>query len=259
MNRTLIKISGIDAESFLQNLITNDIKTENQAIYSCLLSPRGKYQFDFFVIKIENYFLIDIAESQAQKFLDALKYRKLIAKVNFEILKNYHVYNTAVKITDSLVSFQDTRLSILGFRTIAQNSPSAENILFNYEELRYKNAVPESDDFNFDKSIPIEFGMDELGALSYSKGCYLGQEFTNSAKNKLAIRKRVISIYADFSLFKDEIITTKNGTQAGRVIAARENLALALFSMSFMSEDIFINKRAVKKHIPKWIKIYSLD
>ncbi|MDR2008849.1 MAG: hypothetical protein LBQ34_07780 [Alphaproteobacteria bacterium] len=259
MNRTIIKIFGVEAETFLQNLISNDIKLlqENQGIYSLLLSPKGRYQFDFFVLKIADYFLIDIASISVQKFLDTLKYRKLITKVSFEILEGYQVYNTTKKIEHSAASFADPRLPILGFRTISQNP--VETILLNYDELRFKNAIPESDDFTFDKSVPIEFGMDELGALCYSKGCYMGQEFTNSAKNKLAIRKRVISISADFNLAKGDIIINKDGIQVGEIVAASGNLGLALFSMQHANEDIFINEKSVKKYIPDWIKIYTTE
>ncbi|MDR0484845.1 MAG: hypothetical protein LBH40_06185 [Alphaproteobacteria bacterium] len=261
MSRTIIKIFGEQAESFLQNLITGDIKLlqGNQAIYSCLLSPRGRYQFDFFVIKINDYFLIDIQSSQVSKFLETLKYRKLITKVDFKILPEYKVYTTKTKIADSLISFADPRLELLGFRSILQNTPKAEDILLNYDEIRFKNAIPEGADFTFDKSIPIEFGMDELSALSYSKGCYMGQEFTNSAKNKLVIRKRVISIISNLPLSNGDIIKNKEDTAVGEVIATLGGLSLALFSMQYKDEDIFVNNQKVEKYIPQWIKIYSID
>lgn len=263
MNRRIIKITGSDTQNFLQNLITNNLNlcSEDNPIYSCLLSPKGRYQFDFFVIKKEDYFLIDINESQVDGFIQALKYRKLIAKVSFEILENYKVYNTKSKIDDCIISYKDPRLDILGYRTISTNKISSDDLMLNYNEIRYKNSVPESNELTFDKSIPIEYGMDELGALSYNKGCYLGQEFTNSAKHRMAIRKRVISITANFEIIKDDVLMNAEVVDVGKIISVLDDktTALALFKMPHKDEDIFINDKLVEKNIPSWIKIYSAE
>ncbi len=265
MNRNIIKIFGLDAEIFLQNLTTNDLTlcTTSNPIYSCLLSPKGRYQFDFFIIRIDDYFLIDISSNLVEIFLSALKYRKLISKVNFEILPDYKVYNTKIKIIDAIISFKDPRLDSLGFRTISTKYIEEANLLTNYHEIRYINTIPESEDFTFDKSIPIEFGMDELNAISYSKGCYLGQEFTNSAKNRMAIRQRLISISSNFVLNENDIITTIDNTEVGKIVSilnldnTTNYLAMSLFKMKYKNENVFINNKKIIKNIPSWMKIYT--
>lgn len=268
MSRTIIKIFGDDSKNFLQALVSNNIElcTENNPLYSCLLSPKGRYQFDFFIIKIENHFLIDISSKSVDNFINSLKYRKLIAKINFEILENYKLYNTNKKINDAIASFKDPRLEELGYRTIDNKSINKEYLINNYAEIRYQNVIPEGDDFEFDKSIPIEFGMDELNALNYNKGCYLGQEFTNSAKHRMEIRKRLIGISSKQPLNKNDIINTASNEEVGKIISNKsiqsnsgEYLSLALFKMRYKNETIYTGSQEIIKNIPNWVKIYSIE
>ena len=79
-DRGYIFIEGKDSEEFLQNILTNDvnkIKT-NHLIFSSILSPQGKYLYEFFVIKYLNKYLIECEKDTAKEVFDFLNFKGLI-------------------------------------------------------------------------------------------------------------------------------------------------------------------------------------
>ena len=84
-NRSILKISGSDTKNFLQSLITNDLShTKNGLVYTALLSPKGKYLFDFFIASKHDDYLIDISSNNAYQLMQRLNLYKLRADVTIE-------------------------------------------------------------------------------------------------------------------------------------------------------------------------------
>ncbi len=261
MDRKIIKVLGLDSETFLQNLITNDIAlTKEKPIYCCLLTPKGRYQYDFFLIKIEDYFLIDIYHIFAEGLIQLLNYRKLMARVTITIQNNLNVYLSKVPVQEEgIISYIDPRLLELGYRLICQDFSGEIVAKEDYNKLRFQYVIPEGADFIATKTIPIEYGMDELNAISYNKGCYLGQEFTMSAKHRLQIRKRLVGAYSTEPLAVGNIITNINNEEVGEVMAVLDKQSMILFKMKHLNDQLFYNNIVVNIHVPEWMKIYSLD
>ena len=123
LNRSVIAVSGEDAAVFLQGIISNDINILNaeKALYTYLLTPQGKYLFDFFITKNNDEYLIDIAKEDASDFLKRIKIYKLRSKVQLEDKsEEYNVYS-APELSgedNNFIWFKDSRASNLGCRII---------------------------------------------------------------------------------------------------------------------------------------------
>ena len=95
-DRGLISISGKDSKEYLQNIITNDINkvSENNSIFAALLSPQGKYLYEFFVIKSKDGFLLDCYGKFTEELIKNLTKYKLRSKVEI----NNHNKKIIIKI-----------------------------------------------------------------------------------------------------------------------------------------------------------------
>ena len=93
-DRALLKISGEEARSFLQGLITNDIEKLNaqNALYAAVLSPQGKYLFDFILYEINGDIVLDVDSERLDALFKKLSMYKLRSKVTLEKLPGWKVY-----------------------------------------------------------------------------------------------------------------------------------------------------------------------
>ena len=241
-NRGLISISGEDAKKYLQNLITNDINkvSKSRSVFAALLSPQGKYLFDFFVIKKGNGYLLDCDGKSTKDLISNLsKYiirskveikdlssNYVIGVINFEnfkmIQKELGKQETTLEYRESPI-FVDPRDSDLGARIV---SP-LEKLYLTIKKLNLK--IVENKSYvkkAFLKGIPIEglnnlqnqlFGLEinfeKLNAIDFKKGCYVGQENTARMKLKNKIRRQLMSLKTEKNIkigdeikFKDFVI-----------------------------------------------------
>ena len=222
-NRGLISITGDDANEFLQNIITNDINkvSKSNSIFAALLSPQGKYLFDFFVVKKDDGYLLDCDGEFVEDLISNLSKYKIRSKVdikdfssnyvvgimNFEkfkiIQKELGTKEFTFELRESPI-FVDPRDSDLGARII---SP-LEKLYLTIKKLKLK-IVEKNSYFEkaFFKGIPIEglnnlqnqlFGLEvnfeKLNAIDFKKGCYVGQENTARMKLKNNLRRQLMSV-----------------------------------------------------------------
>ena len=245
-NRGVISITGDDAKEYLQNIITNDINKVSKinSIFAALLSPQGKYLFDFFVIKYNEGYLLDCDGNSVKELIVNLSKYKIRSKVkirdlssnyvvgvmnfdNFKIIqKKLKKEETTLIYRESPV-FVDPRDNDLGARII---SP-LEKLYLTIKKLGLE--IVENNSYikkAFLKGIPIEglgnlkeqlFGLEinfeKLNAIDFKKGCYVGQENTARMKLKNKIRRQLMSIKTEKNLkIGDEI--KYNDSVIGRIL-----------------------------------------
>lgn len=194
-NRAVIKISGEDAKSFLQGLITNDVEKAvgEQAVYSAMLTPQGKYLFDFFIYDSgDGSLLVDCEAARKDEFIKKLKMYKLRAKVEIEDLPDWKVY------ADDEQGVADPRLDgVLGKRLLTSDPQSEDGEFSEYETVRIENVIPDSTDFIPEKSFILQYRFEDLGGVDYQKGCYVGQEVTARTHYKGTIRKSLFKVESE--------------------------------------------------------------
>lgn len=266
LDRSIISISGIEAKNFLQSLITNDINkvSDSNSIYSCMLTPQGKYIFDFFISYFNNQYLIDIAKDRYRDFIEKINLYKLRKKININYEEDYIVINIQNSDSDIIgftenylsgIRYIDPRDYRMGYRSVIKNN-DIENINFNksdnnYNKNRINLFIPEKD-LVVDKSFPLEFGLDKLNALDFKKGCYIGQEVTARTKYRGVIRKSIYKIESQNDLEFGEIFI--DNQRIGVITSIYKNIGLALIrdedylnsSCNYPDSKIISNDQIIK-------------
>jgi tRNA-modifying protein YgfZ len=185
-DRAVIALAGPEARDFLQGLVTNDITkvTPDHPIYAALLTPQGKILFDFLVSEADGALLIDCSKAAREALMKRLTMYKLRAKVEIAARDDLAVTTEGAP---------DPRLAALGGRSVipAKDGQSGEDA---YHARRLDLGVPEGADLGSDRMFAMDAGLDELHGISFSKGCYVGQELTARMKHRGKDRKRLLPI-----------------------------------------------------------------
>lgn len=238
-DRSIVEITGPDAAHFLERLITTDVEklNVNELLPGALLSPQGKVLFDFLIGKLANGFFIDIADQLADTFAKRLKLYKLRSDV--EISESIKQVTTISWENDSVPSQNDSGFTDKRFpdnekvirRYDKNSSPTAisEAALKQWDLLRIQYAIPESGkDFALNDVFPHDINFDQLGAISYKKGCYVGQEIVSRMHHRGTARRRTLIAEAEQNLPSSGTIEADGKTigELGTVID-RQALALA--------------------------------
>lgn len=177
-NRGKILVTGNDNKSFLQGLITNDIDLlKNQdCIYSCFLTPQGKFLFDFFITEADDTLILDCeGGDRLTDFAKLLNMYKLRSDVTIEIHDNINIY----VLLENDFGHKDPRHKDMGYRSFQKPTNGLEESFEIWDQHRISLCIPDgSRDLIPKKSTMDEAHMDKINAISYDKGCYLGQELT---------------------------------------------------------------------------------
>ncbi|HEY8194667.1 MAG TPA: folate-binding protein [Hyphomicrobium sp.] len=210
-DRGVISVRGSDSEKLLQGLVTNDLEGLEQgaARHAALLSPQGKIMFDFFVVRVAGGYLLDVAAAKAADLVKRLTLYKLRADVAIADVSSdfavYAVWNegaAALTETRTCISFEDPRHPLMGIRWLTEAPPPpdwqvVELAHSDYDALRVRLGVPEGGkDYDFGDAYPHEADFDLFNGVSFTKGCYVGQEVVARMQNKTVVRKRVVKISA---------------------------------------------------------------
>ena len=229
MDRKIIKITGKDANGFLQRVTSNDINKEG-LIYSLLLTPQGKVLDDFFLLRDGDTWLLDCFAQAKDDLLLRLEKYSLGVEVSLEEEEEIKVF-----LSEEARGYQDPRDPRLGFRFYAKEAESLKNPP---EDLFYQLALPRLYiDIPSGEFFPFDLGLD--AGLSYNKGCYIGQEIITRTKFLGEVRKGVIKIKT-FTNNKEDLYY--EGRKIGKIIALySDNRGLAL-----VRRDLIVSEMELK-------------
>jgi len=274
-NRAVLLGEGEDLYPFLQGLLTNDIYQlkSRPAIYTALLSAQGKFMFDFFLFKHGEKIFIDCpAESKEQLKMLFDRY-KMRAKVNIQdVSDTYGVYTIhdresldPIENDESALVSIDPRYEGLGWRAILKTrAVPPESDLNEYDHLRLSLGIPEAGkDMIPEKAIPLECGLDQLNAISWDKGCYLGQELTARVYYRGELRKRFLPVKILGSMPTSEHPEVKKGDQAvGTLYSRNKDIGIARLRMDEIKEalegtqPLSCESAELIPYKPDWLHIY---
>lgn len=267
-DRAIIAISGPEARDYLQGLVTNDVTgglAPGTGLYAALLSPQGKILFDFFITEGDGALLLDCAKASREILLKKLKMYKLRAKIEIEARDQLAVYsslkghpeNRPTPYADRAITFADPRMTALGKRSIGAIAEMPANLPgpHAYHQMRLALGVPEGTDFGSEKIFALDAGLEELHGVSFTKGCYVGQELTSRMKHRATARKRIVMIAAEMDLPGSGAVT-RGGSEIGEILASYGRSAFALVRLDRLEEtqgDITTGSIPVTLTSPPWL------
>ena len=284
-DRGILFINGSDVKEFLQNLITNDINKVDDAnsCFSSLLSPQGKFLFDFLVIKHKKGYLIDCEKKQAEQLFNKLNIYKLRSKVEIINLSNEFVI--AAFNYEKFMSFKEAK-DILGYTFKYREDPiildprhkklggrliiNLEKLYLSLKKLDLKSAepneyykfshelgIPQRDmDKLSDKLFGIECNFEELNGIDFKKGCYVGQENTSRIKLRNKLSKRLLPIQLIKGNLEEGASIFNNENEVGKVLINNDQPfgLIKYLSDHFNHEAEFRSENAIFKiKKPDWI------
>ena len=243
-----LEISGQDSVPFIQNLITNDINKckENHFVYSCLLTPQGKFFADFFIFKNKEKYFFEVNDIFYENFLNKLNMYKLRSNINIEEIKLFYSFiifgELEINNHYEILNF-DPRNNNIGKKLIQYdplikfNEKIIEIDEKKYHEILIKNKVPYSPfDLQENKSLLLENNFDNINAISWNKGCFVGQEITARMKYRALLKKQLyaLELISGKINIGDKII--EKGTVLGEVISKANQYIFCILKIELVRE-----------------------
>jgi folate-binding protein YgfZ len=265
-DRGILRVAGEDRRDFLQGLISNDVGllSPERALYAALLTPQGKYLFDFLLFEREGEILIDVELGRLPAFLQRLTLYRLRSKVALADATADHAV-IAVFGSDAAGTFDlpgtpgaarregaavlavDPRLAELGVRALvpagdAETFVAAPGLtpapFAAWDRHRLTLGVPDgSRDLVIEKSILLESGFEELHGVSFTNGCFVGQELTARTKHRGLVKKRLLPVRVSGPLPAPGTPVTRGGRDAGEMRSGDGEAGLALLRLEQLAPE----------------------
>ena len=285
-DRGILYINGANTKEFLQNIISNDINrvNENNSCFASLLSPQGKFQFAFIIIKHKSGYFIDCEKSQVEALFKQLSIYKLRSKVEIMNLSNEFVvaafnrdkflkFEGAKDIPGNTIKYRedcillDPRNKNLGARLIInleklylslkklelKDSPANE-----YYQLSHELGIAQKNMNKLqNKLFGIECNFEELNGIDFQKGCYIGQENTARIKLKNKLSKRLLPIKLISGKLSEGAPIYADNVEIGKVLIDDEYpfALIKYLDDNFKKDNELKSENAVLRiKMPDWIE-----
>lgn len=281
-----ISIKGEDSIDFIQNIISNNIKnvTDNNCIFSSLLTPQGKFLFEFIILKIKNNFLIECNDELIKELSNKLLNYKLRSKVEIKIednlisidipfvkFKNLNINKLNVINYKNYIIFEDPRIKNTLARAIIEKSKIKEFLgdldielsdeKYLLEKKLFNLGIPSKDIIKLQNEIfSLEANFLELNGIDQKKGCYIGQENTARMYLKNKVNKRLFALQIINGKVEKGQKITLGDEEIGKVLID-DLFPFALIKINKDNKNLIINKELktntafVKINVPNWMAI----
>ncbi|MEL6479572.1 MAG: folate-binding protein [Pseudomonadota bacterium] len=255
--RAVLRMTGGDARAVLQDVVTNDVAgIDAGPVYAALLTPQGKYLFDFMLLAEGADILIDVAAERAAALAQRLKMYALrrdaqvaeAAELSVSLLwplgdaaaPEIHSARAAPEIQGARAA-PDPRAAGLGLRIYAPEVPEVVRggDRAGYDARRVALAVPESGvELVPEDSYILEAGFERLNGVDFRKGCYVGQEVTARMKHKTELRKGLVQVQVEGAAPPGTPLETPEGRPAGRLFTQADGRGLAHLRLDRAAEEL---------------------
>ena len=286
-DRGFIQVNGDEAKEFLQNIVTNDLEkvSKNLTIFSSIFTPQGKYLYDFFILKVEEGYLLECEKEAVLEIIKIFNFYKLRTKVNLvnvtekynsiiislekfkEINKNETLKGSTTTYNKEIM-FIDPRNENLGAKIVSK----IENIEDVFKMLNLKKVdkdkyykksfvlgIPQVNLNKLkDKIFGIENNLDELCGIDFKKGCYIGQENTSRIKLRNKLRRRILPIKKISGEISENDTIKFKDVEVGKIMIAEPH-AFGLIKVidpnlnEFINNDLICGNAKVQVLKPDWL------
>ena len=285
-SKNFISIKGEDSVDFIQNIISNDIKkvTDNKCIFASLLTPQGKFLFEFIIFKTRNIFLIECNSELTKELFNKLYNYKLRSKVEIKIednlisvdipfvkFKSLNINKLNLINYKNYLIFEDPRIKNTLARAIIEQSKiknflndlniDLSNEKYLLEKKLFNIGIPSKDIQKLQNQLfSLEANFLELNGIDQKKGCYIGQENTARMHLKNKVNKRLFALQITNGKVQDGQKINFDNEEIGKVLID-DLFPFGLIKINKENKNLITNKElktktaTIKINIPNWMVI----
>lgn len=260
-DRAVVELTGEDRAGFLQGLVSNDVGLAGpgRAVWSALLTPQGKWLADFFIFAAPDALLLDCAAPQAEMLAQRLSRFRLRSKVALAPRPDLAVLAGwgQAAAPEGAIAAPDPRLPEAGWRALlpAGRLPAGDG---DYARHRLSLGLPDgAPDLEPEKSVLLEAGFDELGGVSWTKGCYMGQELTARTKYRGLLKRRLVPVEIQGPVPAPGTPVRRGEAEVGEMRSGHpEGLGLALLRLPIAGDEaLSCGDATLLPRVPHWMRL----
>jgi folate-binding protein YgfZ len=260
-HRSVLAVEGEDRIDFLQGLVSNDVAAAvpGHAVWAALLTPQGKWLADFFVFTDGDRLLLDCERELAPGVLRRLSRYRLRSKVVLRAADELSVYvgwdgGAPAAIA---IAAPDPRLPEAGWRLLSTEPLPTTALEVDWDRLRLGLGLPDgSRDLEAEKTVLLEAGFDELHGVSWSKGCYMGQELTARTKYRGLVKRRLIPVTVEGPLPPPGAPVLRKDAEVGTMRSGRDQVGLAVLRLDALDGPLVCGAAALLPRVPAWMQLH---
>lgn len=254
-DRGVVRVSGPDRVGFLQGLVSNDVAGALPA-WAALLTPQGKWLHEFFVVPGADALLLECEVLRAADLAARIARFRLRARVEVAADYDMAVFAGWAASEPPPGAWPDPRLPTAGWRLATAEGMAADTDEAAYDLHRLTLGLPDgSKDLEPEQSILLESGFDELHGVSWSKGCYMGQELTARTRYRGLVKKRLMPVAIAGPAPPRGAVLAQGAAEAGVMRSARGPLGLALVRLEALERPAPITwgETVLSPRVPDWM------
>ncbi|WP_043360679.1 folate-binding protein YgfZ [Belnapia sp. F-4-1] len=256
--RGVVEVAGEDRVAFLQGLVSNDVAEAGpgRAVFAALLTPQGKWLADFFIHAEDGRLLLDCERAQAGMLAQRLGRFRLRSK---GVLRDLSAeMAVAVGWGEAVMpagAGPDPRLEAAGWRLVSREAPAADASAEDWDAHRLALGLPEgSRDLAAEQTVLLEAGFDALHGISWSKGCYMGQELTARTRYRGLLKRRLVPVEVDGPLPEPGTPVVAGGAEVGEMRSGRGARGIAQLRLDALDgRALRCGEAALRPRIPGWM------
>lgn len=258
--RGVLEAAGEDRVSFLQGLVSNDmaLAAPGRAVWAALLTPQGKWLADFFVFATAEVLLLDCQRELTDMLAQRLGRYRLRARVTLtdrsDALRVYAAWGGEPPAGG--IAAPDPRLPEAGWRILATAPLEANATAADWDRHRIGLGLPDgARDMEAEKSVLLEAGFDELHGVSWSKGCYMGQELTARTKYRGLVKRRLVLVRISGPMPAPGTPVLRDGAEVGTMRSAAGDAGLALIRLEALGAALTCGAASLMPQPPAWMRL----
>ena len=257
-DRAVLSVAGADRVGFLNGLVSNDVSlaAPGRAVWAALLTPQGKWLADFFVTADAERLLLDCEAASAGMLEQRLSRYRLRADATVAPtgLQVFAGWDGAPAPAGAAA---DPRLPTAGWRVLSSGAAATNTDLADWDAHRLSLGLPNgSHDLEAEKTVLLEAGFDELGGISWTKGCYMGQELTARTRYRGLVKRRLLPVAAESPLPASGTQVLSGERDIGQMRSSRGGAGLAVLRLDALSSaGLTAGGTALTVRVPDWAKL----
>lgn len=268
--RGVVELTGADRIAFLQGLVSNDVTQvepsgaePGRAVWAALLTPQGRWLADFLILAEGERLLLDCARTAAPEIVARLSRFKLRAEVALRDASEELVVHAAWDgpAPEGGIVAADPRLPQAGWRVLAPAPLEGSADAAAWDMHRLALGLPEPEDMEAERTLLLEAGFDALGGISWTKGCYMGQEVTARTRFRGLVKRRLVPVEIAGALPAPGSPVVAGETEigqmrSGRATTPRGGRGLAMLKTEALAatQPLRCGTATLTPNLPEWLR-----